>query len=198
MPTLTTSLLDIDVQFYFLFISSALVPNLIKGNLFTTIPKWPKQWRVTLDIKPLGKINRFVNILQFTTGICCCEYGTRSPGIWFNQNSLNLFVVNSVNNDGNFHFILKNPLPINVFTKVTVEQIKINGEYRFRVGINGAIVESIVNNVPAEFSNVKVYSSTKYYEPANAIVKNIQINPIFESVVENTGTFIFSYASQKQ
>ena len=66
------------------------------------------------------------------------------------------------------------------------------------MGINEDIVESVVNKEPAEFSDVKVYSSTKYYEPANAIVKNIQINPIFESVVENTGTFIFSYASQKQ
>ena len=96
----------------------------------------------------------------------------------------------ALNNNGDDPVVLiKNPLTINVFTKVTVEQVKINGKYTFIVKFNGNQVASVINNVPAEFPNVKVFSGAPFYEPANAILKNLHVNAILDPEDVEPGKF---------
>ena len=174
-----------------LLISLGIVSNLVKGKLLTTIPKWSKEWRVSFDIKPLKKVAAgYSNILHITTGRDCCSYGSRIPAIWFSPNSFNLHISNSINGKGNYWSTLK-PLTVNRFTTVVVEQVKINGKYIFMIKFNGVPVKSIINNRPAAFSNVKVYSADPWYRPANAIVKNLHVNAnISPEIGINTGKLL--------
>ena len=153
------------------------VSNLVRNKLLTTVPKWSREWRVSFDIKPLRKVTGYGSILHVTTGSNCCSYGSRIPGIWFMRNSFRLLVSNAVQGHGNFVVRTKKPLPVNSYSKVVVEQVKIDGRYVFRVIVNGATVSSSVNKRPAEFSNVKIYSADPWHTAANAVLKIVKFSP---------------------
>ena len=73
----------------------------------------------------------------------------------------------------------------NTYTEIVIEQFKdqysSNGDYIYRITVAGKQVHRVINNDPREFKNVKMYVSSPWYEPADAIIKDLNMDaPYYE------------------
>lgn len=76
--------------------SSMDLPDLYTCKKDTMIGKLnvTKDFTLSFDITPTsGPANNWASIIHFTTGMDCCDLGSRAPGIWFAPNTLNEFAV---------------------------------------------------------------------------------------------------------
>ena len=136
----------------------------------------------TLAVSAIASLKGWRNILHFSaTGKNCCNYGDRIPGVWFEPNSLRLYVVDGHILEGNADSRL-----MKCDTKVLTLQ---NGKtYNLKMRFLRRSVTVMVNgkvacgNIPREdrrvFKGVKVYASDPWYTPANAAVSGLYLKKI--------------------
>ena len=59
-------------------------PVLVRGNHTTTLSGTTGNYRLSLDINPLGVVEDWGSIVHFTyTGDNCCNFGDRAPALFF-------------------------------------------------------------------------------------------------------------------
>ena len=138
-------------------------------NLISVIPGTTGNYILSFEIVPTGTVDDWSNILHFTTGDDCCDFGTRSPGIWFPPDSTTLGVSIGDSTDGNWYINTDIALPLNVRTKVMLE---CNGpDVKLSVG------ESVYfeNQPTRRFSgDLLVYAGDPWWPAANAKMYNLR------------------------
>lgn len=153
----------------------ANVVDISTDNLYTTIPKFHKNYKVSLDIKPLGTVSDWASIL--TVGLNEGEgvYGGRTPALFFDTDSLSFVVCSAINGLDNNCFRI-DPIPLDQWTTVIVQQAQqLNEEYLYSISIDGEVVFTVVNADARDFEEIKVYAGDPSYGPANAVLRNIEI-----------------------
>ena len=167
--------LDVDTSLPITFVAY----HLQRGNkLFTTDQL--KSWELSFDIKPVGTVDGWNNILQCTASdeYTFPKYGSRMPAIWFHSKSTRLHIYNSINGTLVYHDEDKD-LPMNVFTNIQMRQtLSIDGVYIFTVAVNGKSIWEVINGDAKDWSDVKVYLSSPWYPPANAYIQNFKFKNI--------------------
>uniref|UniRef100_A0A7M5WQS8 Uncharacterized protein n=1 Tax=Clytia hemisphaerica TaxID=252671 RepID=A0A7M5WQS8_9CNID len=157
--------------------------TLERGRLFEIIPVWPKLWRISFKIKPSKEaLQQRSNIFQFTTGESCCDHGFAIPGVWIEENTRSLYMVTSINDNGNQVFVTDNrfiKLPSDRFTEVIIQQVEgyRPGQYVFRVQVNNLLATIMVNRKAREYKNVKVFTSSPDWQTANVEIKDFDFEP---------------------
>ena len=161
------------MKFYFIDAEFAVTRN----NLYETIPTLYKQWFLSLDIMPTGLVAGWSNILHMGLGGNEEAYGDRTPGIWFTDMNTRLHIPSAINNDRNYNFYGNtDPIPMNEWTRVEVSQLRQSDDsYLFTIRIAGTVFTQIVNENPAEFSDVTVYTSDSFYKRSKAKINNLKI-----------------------
>lgn len=150
----------------------------VRNKLIDTIPSISKEYKISFEIQPKGKIGGWSNVLHFTTDHNCCHPGSRIPGIWFYSNSYRLLISSAIDNNGNYYY--SKDIPTGKFTKVVIQQKKVGNDYQYSVTFDGVdIGQKKINTIPREYYVVKVYASDNWYSAANAEVKNL----VFENLV---------------
>ncbi|XP_066924530.1 lactoperoxidase-like [Clytia hemisphaerica] len=141
------------------------IENLNLGStsrILKTIPKWPKEWEVSFNIRPnRQRFNNWRSIIHFTTGANRNPIGSRIPAVWFRPNTHQLYIVSNINNKEDIY--TSSTIPTNRFTRVEISQRKqSNGKYIYQIKINGNRVRSLENRIPTSFNNVLIYTPNKW------------------------------------
>ena len=79
-----------------------------------------------------------------------------------------------MNEDGNFETDFPSP-PIGHYTKVQVSQELMNNGYVYKIAVGKDAKFSIVNFLPAEFRDVKVFAADPWYTVQPGFIKNLSI-----------------------
>ena len=124
-------------------------------------------YRLTFDIVPTGIEASWGNIVHFTTINNCCEFGSRSPAIWFLQGNTRLSVRIGDATDGDWGLVT-DALPLNVLTKVTLECI--GKSVTLTVGAN---VYRATQPTYRYAGNLIVYAGDPWHPRAKAMIKNL-------------------------
>ena len=96
-------------------------------------------------------------------------------GIWFQPKSSNLIVCAAVSGNQN-HCVSSPQLPLNQYSQIIVQQIqKGDLKYYYQVFVNIQKILDEVNDRPAVFNNVKYFVGDPWYEPANAHLRNFNL-----------------------
>ena len=140
-----------------------------ENNLIGVIPGTTGNYIISFEIVPrTDTVYDWSNILHFTTGEDCCDFGTRSPGFWFYPSSVQLGVVIGDSTNGNWYIKTSRALPCNVLTKVTLE---CNGP-DVKLSVGGSVYHA--KQPTRRFSgNLTVYGGDPWWAPANAKIYNL-------------------------
>ena len=159
-----------------------MVPS--KGNKIFVIPKQHKSWEVSIQLKPLRKVNddEYRCIVHFTKQGNMENDGDRNPGIWTRPNSLRILTSKSIKHDLKFVYSAQGDLPLNVYTTVTILQRHLFMEtYEYSVTINGTVVQSTYHSDAKEHKNMKVYLGNPWRPPAdNIVVNNLKFTNVLD------------------
>ena len=135
---------------------------------------------VSFEVYPTSYQSVWANIFHMSIGKDLKQYGDRTPGVWFNPKSNNatenkLYICSAVNGDRDYCYNSKD-FPLNNWIKVKVEQTEVDGNAMYRVYLDNEKVHEVVNTQPAEFDNVKVYVSDKWYNAQEGKIRNLIID----------------------
>ena len=114
-----------------------------------------KQFELELEVKLLKYPTNWGPI--FRSGrIEMSEDGSRNPRILFYQSHLLRFT-SAVNGDKEYYVNLNNVFPLNKWTQLKASQLlSPEGEYIYRVYVDGVEKHSVVNNRPLEIGNADI------------------------------------------
>ena len=147
--------------------------KLAKNRLVTKLPMLTKQFQISFDFKPTKWINGWTSILHFTTGANCCSPGSRIPAIFpLNQK---LAISFAIGNSGNTYFWTPK-LPLNKWVHFTMVQKLEGRNYVYRVYMDNKLLKTLVNKVPRDYRNVKVFVADPWYNTQPGFIKNIDIS----------------------
>ena len=145
--------------------------------LIQSLPVMFKEYEVSIDIKPVGTVIGWSNILHVTAGGNYKEYGDRLPALFFAPNNHNLHICSAVS--GNRNYCVDTVLRPGQYTRITVSQhFDITpGKYLYSVFVNGIeLTSNVENKDPRTFTKVKAYLSDPYYPPSKVVLKNLRIS----------------------
>jgi len=146
--------------------------SLQKGSLITNLPKLPKAFVISFDVKANSYANTWQSVVHFTAdNTNIATYGSRNPGVWFNHLSKKLHICSGINGNRNTCY---NSGPINVGQWTTV-QVSQTGSGAYSIELNGQKVKTWQNNDAREYTDVKVYAADPWYQPLNGAIRNFQI-----------------------
>ena len=149
---------------------------LTKNDLLTTLPTLTKEWRVTFDFYPTSYNYRgYAQILQMSTNGRSGKIGDRTPALWI-HNTRGVYIATTLNGKpsvGKF-FKTKKP-PLNQWTTIEIIQAKKGSVFMFSLAIGGKTLWSVENSDPREFSDVKVYASSGWYEAQAGYIRGFLI-----------------------
>uniref|UniRef100_A0A7M5V0H6 Uncharacterized protein n=1 Tax=Clytia hemisphaerica TaxID=252671 RepID=A0A7M5V0H6_9CNID len=153
--------------------------KLEKNKIVGTIPKVNKEWSLSFDIKPLDVVKKASSSIVHLTASDknCCAPGDRIPGVFMIRNRIELLVCSDKDGKGN-RCIKSGKLTKGKYSSVLIQQRKTKkGRYIMTVTINGKINKNRIvfskDQEPKEYTDVKMYSADKWYQQANAFVKNL-------------------------
>ena len=129
-------------------------------------------YKLSFDITPFCTSDdpRSGSILHFTKEGDCCNFGQRSPAIWFVPGTTRLTVRIGDSTDGNWR-IDTDALPLHVPSKVTLE---CNGtSVRLTVGEK---VYTATQPTYRYAGNLIVYAGDPWHLAANAVISNLDYN----------------------
>ena len=139
-----------------------------ENNQISVIPGTTGNYILSFEIVPTGTVDDWGNILHFTTGDDCCDFGSRSPGIWFVPDDIIISVSIGDSTDGNWYINTDTALPLNVRTKVILE---CNGP-----DVTLSVGESVytAKQPTRRFSgDLTVYAGDPWWQAANANIYNL-------------------------
>eukprot|EP00731_Ephydatia_muelleri_P003446 Em0001g3446a len=143
-------------------------PALVRNNPIAVV-SGKTDYTLSFDIVPNGTItDGYASILHFTTGNDCCDFGSRSPAIWFRTGSTELHVRIGDSTDGNWGFDRTDALPLNIRTKVTLE-CKGN-DVKLTVG---GKVYTATQPTHRFVGNLIVYAGNPGNQAAKAVISNL-------------------------
>ena len=148
----------------------------MRGLMINKINVLKRTWSVSCDIYPIERIpSIYVNLFHFTNRLNLGAHGDRTPGVWFNPGTTKPFICSSISNNADYCFTLNVAFPLKQYTRLNISQTQNNSVFTYSITVNGTENVSIVNTYALEFTNVKVYMSNPWHQPANALIRNFKI-----------------------
>ena len=152
-----------------------------KGNLLTTIPSLTKEWYLSFQFKANKIEQGFQQVLHMTTGGkgagSGAKYGDRIPAIWIHDSKG--FLISSAAGGKKSKYVKPSWFTgkRDGWVQIVVEQKLVGSEIIFSISIGGEGRKtfSLKNASLSEFENVKVYSSSSWYNPANGNITSLLI-----------------------
>ena len=171
--------------------------KITKDNLLATIPLLKKAWKVSFDFKA----NKFGGqLLHMTVGEkgtgSGAKYGDRTPALWVNP-SKGFFISSAVNGKPSFTKNIKALPSTGEWINIEVGQQLEGSKMIYSIFIGGKKVFSSRNWKPAEFENVQVFASSRWYFPVRGFIKNLLIQNKNDGRSILTLNFIFIMLSLK-
>ena len=77
-----------------------------------------------------------------------------------------------------FKLFMTDPLPLNVWSSILIQQQYIEGNCRYTVMVKDVVLDSVTNSDPREFFLVKIYLGDQWYQQANVKVRNLVIETL--------------------
>ena len=154
--------------------------HLLKRNtLLTTLPYLAKEWRISFEFKPNNyNYKGYAQIIHMTIsgkGGPKGKVGERTPALWIHKTS-GVLIATTLNGKPSSTKLLRTKKPlINVWNIVDIRQVKEGNKYMFSFVINGESLWSVENTKPEEFSDVKVFASSNWYEAQAGSIRQFQI-----------------------
>ena len=148
-------------------------PTLSQGNRIAVIMDTTGNYVLSFDITPHGKQGGWSNIIRFTytDNNDCCNFGDRSPAIWFHPGATGLHVRIGDANDGNWG-IDTDQLPLNVSSHVVVTCIN-NSPSVTVTNVGSYTANQPSRRATADGRPLIVYASDRFYPTANATITNL-------------------------
>ena len=150
-----------------------------KNSLLATLPTLTKEWRVSFEFKPKSyNYNGYAQVLQLTVGGKSTNIGDRTPALWmYKKNGVVKVVVATTLNGKASMSKVSNELPpaINEWTNFEISQERKGSDYIFTLVMKDKILWSTKNTKPQEFSNVKVFASSKWYVAQSGYIRGLKI-----------------------
>ena len=139
-----------------------------KNQLIKTYEKWGPQYKIEFNILVKKKANfREQNVFQFTaTDNRCCDFGDRIPyfGLHTWEGQTFHFANEVGSHDGKpGNKYINEPYELSKDYKIIIQQYE-NSEnvWIYEIIINGNVIESVENQKPKEYNNVKFYASNRW------------------------------------
>lgn len=150
----------------------ANLPNSVRPKQNTLIGKITAahNYSVSFDMTPMGIIADWGNLLHFTTGGNCCEFGSRAPGIWFAPGTINTFAVHvGHQDDGSWA------------ARPTCDAIKMNTTISFKLECRDSNISVTIGSSTYTFSKggrrfageLSVYAGDPWHAAANVLIENL-------------------------
>jgi len=125
-------------------------------------------------IKPTGLHESPTNIIHITTGLDCCDYGTRNPSVYFLKNTTQLLVSTGDRSNGNnLDLWSREGLALNINSDV---EIRVFGTVS-TLSINEKLISRRTIGDRPILKNLKVYLSSPWWDAADAIISNVYFGP---------------------
>ena len=171
--------------------------TLSKGFLLETIPKLPKGWKVSFEVKPTDyKYKSYASVLHLTIGGKSGKIGDRTPAIWFHK-TRGVLISTAMDGKATYSKQYRKHLPpTGKWTKFEVSQSLLEGHYIFSLDIGGSNVFSKPNSKPVELENVKVYSGSPWYEEQKGSIRNLKIEVPAQCVLPGKNCLLMFLLSQ--
>ena len=133
-----------------------------KNTLLTTLPTLTKEWRVSFEFMATSYTSTLAQVLQLTIGGKSGNIGDRTPALWIHK-SKGVYVVTTLNGKANVgkSFPKRKP-PLHAWTPVELSQAKRGSKFMFSLIMQGKTVWTVENTEPREFSDVKVFASSRW------------------------------------
>ena len=137
----------------------------------------PRGWTVSFEIKPTSIDKKSTNILHATNGGKREAHGEKTPQISFKKGTTILEICSTVNNNAKHCKESPEPLPLNKYTPVIVQQVQsiTDNKYYFQIIINGKIIANDPNDNARTLENVSYFASSDWERPAHAVLRNFQL-----------------------
>ncbi|XP_047145312.1 uncharacterized protein LOC105849748 isoform X1 [Hydra vulgaris] len=150
------------------------VKELCENEVIATMSVLKKEYSVSFKLKSYSYSKGWENVLHITKGQNYGECGDRNPAVFFHKDgSGRLVFFSAINGNINSEFETKNPLPLNVWSNIKIEQTLKNSAYVYAIYINGSIQYEIENKDPRQFKDVKVYISDPWYTAHDGDIKEL-------------------------
>ena len=143
-------------------------PILVRNNFLGNIPGTTGNYILSFEILPTNVVSGWGNILYFTTGRECCDFGTRTPAFWFFNRSTRIrCTIGDYRNTG-WGIDTTHDIPFNVRTRITLE---CDGRHvKLTVGRS---VFTATQPTRRFAGNVAVYASSPWSPAANAEIRDL-------------------------
>ena len=145
-------------------------PVLVRNNPIAVV-YGETDYRLSFVIVPTGTVPVWTNILHFTTGTDCCDFGSRSPAVWFWPNTTQLIYSIGDSTNGNWVVDTTTALPLNVHTSVVLECK--GKDVKLTVG---GKVYTATQPTYRYAGNLIVYAGNPWYQAAKAVIYNLDYN----------------------
>ena len=151
--------------------------QITRDNLLANIPLLKKEWKVSFDFKA-NNFTAFQQLLHLTVGGkgvgSGAKYGDRTPAIW-THSSKGFLVSSAVGGKPSFAKYFKALPSTGEWINIEVGQQLEGSKMIYSIFIGGKKVFSNRNAKPAEFENVQVFASSRWYSPVSGFIKNLLI-----------------------
>ena len=153
----TKGIVLIQIKLSISFLSAIKISS---GNLFATLPKLHKNFKISFDIKPLGTVKGLTSIFRIGLGKNRSGYGARNPSLIFHSDSTIMKICGAISGNSNRCFGA-GPIPLNQSTTMLIQQeeAKVFSVYFFETYLYEYRYDSSTDKSAIIFS-FKYYSST--------------------------------------
>ena len=147
---------------------------LLHNTTVATLNSLAKEFTVSFEVYPTSLYSNWTNVIHLTTGGNVENFGDRNPAVFFLPNKNNLHIASAIDNESNSIFDTA-CIPLKQWSSIEISQQLVNQSYTYCIRVNESIVYSVVNNIPLELSNVKVYAGDPWYAAQNGFIRNLII-----------------------
>jgi hypothetical protein len=140
------------------------VQGTVLGNVTVS-----ENYKLSFTILPRGLVAGWGSIIHFSVRDDWQNFGSRTPGIWFNPVTINLHVRIGDRTDNNFGFDAVPGLMLNKSSTVVIEC----KDKLATVTIDGVERQRLTQPTSRYKGSATVYGSSPWYTAANAVVSNL-------------------------
>ena len=150
-----------------------------KKSLLGTVPLLRKEWRVSFEFKATSYGRGLRQILHMTIGGkghgSSAKYGDRIPAIWTHP-TRGFYISSGVDGKVSYYKWFKGLLPtIGQWVSIEIGQEQELSKIVYYIMIGGKRLFSVTNSKPQEFENVKVYSTSPWYNAVGGYIRNLVV-----------------------
>eukprot|EP00092_Neocalanus_flemingeri_P080486 GFUD01100405.1.p1 GENE.GFUD01100405.1~~GFUD01100405.1.p1 ORF type:complete len:191 (-),score=20.53 GFUD01100405.1:645-1217(-) len=128
-----------------------------QGNLITRLKYIGKEYKVAFDLEINSYGSGWNQVVQFTTGGDCCEYGQRSPSVFTYEADI-FHITSAVNGNGNYAKNFPHDPQDNKY-HIEISQTLNDNKYWYNIAMNHVSVFTVENTDAQKFEDVQMWAA---------------------------------------